>query len=342
MKTCFAILLAMCSTLAVHAQSDSLGLPGDNFNLCGVLELFKTSSSPDDFEKALNKKDKKINNLDLNEDGEVDYLNVIDNSKDGAHAIVIRTAISKTESQDIAVIEVEKKGENNAQLQIVGDPFLYGEDYIIEPKSDKAASDNNWGGFKGFAPAFVFVNVWYWPCVSYMWYPDYVIWISPWYYGYYPSWWYPWAPMPYYSYYQHVYGYNNNYYWTNEYRMSTAHNLYQPRRVTSGTVGQRTAPARQQAQSSSPRRANGQSPVPSRRPTAKETTTSPRGGQDTSTPRRDDATPAPPAPRTKEAPAPSPRRDAPAPRPRTRPDVHSSPSPKQAPAPRTPQGHRPR
>jgi hypothetical protein len=364
MKAYLAIFLSMCTALTMRAQSDSLGLPGDDLNLCGVLELFKTSKSPDDFEKALNKKDSKINNLDLNGDGKVDYLRVIDNVKGDAHAIIIRAVVSKTESQDVAVIEIEKKGDKNAQLQIVGDAELYGKDYIIEPKTEKAATDKNW---QGFAPQFVIVNVWYWPCVSYLWYPDYVVWVSPWYYGYYPGWWYPWAPMPYYMYYSHVYYYHDYYYWTNDYRCQTAHTIYAPRRVASSTVQQRNAPARQrlaEREKTAPR-SSGQRPVPGKRPEATKENPKPRGQDDAypdatpkrgettaPAPRKGEASPAPrrggqkdqasPAPRRQDAsPAPQPRRDRAAPRPQAQPPRQTAP-PRQSPPPQSAPRPRPR
>lgn len=381
MKAYLAIFLSMFTALTLRAQSDSLGLPGDDLNLCGVLELFKTSKSPEDFEKALNKKDKKINNLDLNNDGKVDYLRVVDNTKDDAHAIIIRAVISQTESQDVAVIEIEKKGDKNAQLQIVGDEELYGKDYIIEPKTEKAAPENKWS--QGFAPQFVFVNVWYWPCVSYLWYPDYVVWVSPWYWGYYPSWWYPWAPMPYYTYYQYVYVYHDYYYWTDDYRMTQAHSVYQPRRVASTSVHERNAPAHQRAaeRAKAAPRKSGQQPVPGKRPTnaAPRGNESPRQGGDDAYPdpaprKRDGTSPAPrkgqdasPAPRKQQdaspAPSPAPRQgggEIPSPRPRKGGDVSkppradnpsprqprrqpnvNSPSPRPSPAPRPAPAPRP-
>jgi hypothetical protein len=308
MKLYLAILMSVCSTLTLSAQSDSLGLPGDDLDLCGVLELFKTSKSPDEFEKALNKKDSKINNLDLNTDGKVDYLRVIDNSKGDAHALIIRDVVSSSESQDVAVIEIEKKGEKNAQLQIVGDEELYGKDFIIEPKTEKSSTEGKW---QGFAPQIIIVNVWYWPCVSYLWYPDYVVWVSPWYWGYYPAWWYPWAPMPYYTYYDYVYVYHDYYYWTDDYRCTQAHSVYQPRRVVSSEVHQRVAPAQRQVaqrEKTSPRRTPGaQNPVPGKRGGAKKESTPRETPKDRTTPPgpqretpKDRTTP--PAPQKKEAP----------------------------------------
>ena len=58
----------------MKADNDSLSLPGENFDLCGVLELFKKTASPQEFEKALNEKDNKVNNLDLNGDGKLDVI----------------------------------------------------------------------------------------------------------------------------------------------------------------------------------------------------------------------------------------------------------------------------
>ena len=62
-------------------QPTALGLLGDNLNLYLVLNLFKQSSSIEDFEKRLNSPDTKVNNLDLNNDGSVDYLKVTDYGK---------------------------------------------------------------------------------------------------------------------------------------------------------------------------------------------------------------------------------------------------------------------
>ena len=51
-----------------------MGTAGDHFSLEGALELFKKSDSPEDFEKMLNKETNFVNNLDLNEDEEIDYI----------------------------------------------------------------------------------------------------------------------------------------------------------------------------------------------------------------------------------------------------------------------------
>lgn len=205
--SCIALCLLSCSLLAGQASTpDSLGLPGDNLNLHAVLDLFKQSKNVEDFEKRLNDPDTKINNLDLNNDGQVDYIRVVDYGKDDLHSLVLQVPVNKTESQDVAVIEVEKTRHSAAHIQIVGDEALYGKDYIVQPQSDNTENLSN---TQSQAPAnssntnnntVVNVNVWGWPCVNYMYGPAYSFWVSPWYWGYYPSWWQPWRPYSYFAY----------------------------------------------------------------------------------------------------------------------------------------------
>lgn len=128
-----AIFLLLTTSLRAQEAVDSTGLPGDNFSLEGAIELFKRASSPEDFEKLLNSEDSRINNLDINEDGDIDYIRVVDNVQGDVHALVLQVAVSEDEMQDIAVIEIEKQGDEDAILQIVGNEDIYGEQVIAEP-----------------------------------------------------------------------------------------------------------------------------------------------------------------------------------------------------------------
>ena len=96
------------------------------------MALFKKSNSLEEFEKLINEENNNVNNLDLNDDGEIDYILVDDIQEGDTHAIVLSTYLNETEKQDIAVIEIEKTGPENAVLQIEGDPFLYAENNFIE------------------------------------------------------------------------------------------------------------------------------------------------------------------------------------------------------------------
>jgi hypothetical protein len=245
MKSLFAgiTLMTMCSA-AFAADEDSLGLPGDQLDLKAVLHLFSQSSDLESFEKNLNDETKGINNLDLDANGKVDYIMVEDIMDSTTHAIVLRVATSETEFQDVAVIEVEKTGAENAQAQIVGDDELYGADYIVEASSendDKEAAD--------FRAPVIIVNVWYWPCVRFVYAPMYRPWRSPWRWGRYPNYWKPWRPVPYYVYHPRVRVYHVHYRRVTVHRTVVAHRVYYPHHHRSAVVRQhyKTAPAHRNA-----------------------------------------------------------------------------------------------
>lgn len=174
------------------AQEDSLGVIGDNLDLYAVLDAFKEAESMEGFEQTLNDQNSKINNLDLNEDGEIDYIQVHDEGDDAdVHAIILRVAMDEGDegTQDVAVIELEKTKTNEANIQIVGDEDIYGEDYIIEPKNPEELTK------RVFAPNLIIVNVWGWRGVRVVFAPGYKRWRSPYYWNHYPRYWKPWRPF---------------------------------------------------------------------------------------------------------------------------------------------------
>ena len=243
------LTLALFTGISVNAQTesaeDSLGLPGDNFDLYGALDLFKSASSLEDFEKKLNEENNQVNNLDLNEDGDVDYIMVVDNMDGDAHAIQLQVAISETETQDVAAIEIEKTGAESADLQLVGDEELYGADYIVEATDEKASgsTDQKWQNFRS---SVVVVNVWIWPSVRFIYAPAYVVWRSPYRWHYYPVWWKPWRPVAWRVHHARVVRYHHPYYHcVHAHRVARAHVVYHAHRRSSPAVHRRHEAAHQ-------------------------------------------------------------------------------------------------
>jgi hypothetical protein len=97
------------------------------------MKLFQESETLEVFEKSLNDENSRINNLDLNGDNLVDYLMVMDYVDGNVHTIVLRTALGKNETQDVAVFTVQQFSDEFSTVQLVGDEALYGKNYIIEP-----------------------------------------------------------------------------------------------------------------------------------------------------------------------------------------------------------------
>lgn len=236
----FCSLSVFFSGTILKAQTDSTGMPGDNLDLYAVMDLFKKSSNLEDFEKSLNSSDNNINNLDLNGDGETDYIKVIDNSEKDAHAIVLQVDINEKESQDVAVIELEKEGLEDAKIQIVGDDDVYGKDYVVEPYESYVSKDEYDAQYteQTRVEKRVVVNVWTWPAVTYVYGPVYRPWRSPWYWRHYPGWWRPCRPHPWHVYHSHVWHYHGHGYYyrhVNHYHARSARNVYHGNRTYSHT-----------------------------------------------------------------------------------------------------------
>ncbi len=189
MKTKIVILvLALCTncfTLKAQQIRTTARATGydisDNLDLDAVSSIFAESKNLEEFENRLNDPDNRISNLDLNQDGYVDYLRVVETTDDRNSLVVIQAILDEDVYQDVATIEIERVADGRHRIQVVGDPWIYGPGYIIEP---------------------VFVRT---PLIfSFFWGPRYVVWHSPFYWGSYPRWFYYYKPYPTFRYYRHV------------------------------------------------------------------------------------------------------------------------------------------
>ena len=245
-KLILALALPLIFTTSFYAQTDAeeTGYDGDNFSLEGALELFKQSESLEDFEKKLNEEKNYVNNLDLNQDGEIDYIRVEDNMDGKVHAIVLQVPMSENESQDVAVIEIEETGKETAMLQIIGDEDLYGEQKIVEPFEEEASSSGKGGPNADYEIRGIVVNVYFWNPVRFIYAPRYRPWVSPYRWRVYPRWWSPWRPHPFSYLRTRRVVYHRSYRVVSTHRVVRAHKVYTPRRKTSVVVKKRTTTVR--------------------------------------------------------------------------------------------------
>jgi hypothetical protein len=192
----------------VRANSSDIS---DNLDLKAVASIFGDSRDLEDFERRLNDPDLMISNLDLNGDNRVDYLRVIEVTENNTHLIIIQSVLGLDTFQDVATVEVERDRYNNVQVQVVGDVYMYGQDYIYEP---------------------VYVAR---PAIfSIFWVSSYRPYYSPWYWGYYPTYYSYWAPCNNYRYrnhiHTHVINHRHTYTYVNTRRSDRAASLYSSRR----------------------------------------------------------------------------------------------------------------
>ena len=178
MKIKFLTIAFLALTVANFAQDRTIvnannSEISDNLDLRAVASLFGDSQNLDDFERRLNDPKIMISNLDLNNDNQVDYLRVIESVEDRTHLIVIQSVLNQDVYQDVATVEVIKDNNNKIQVQVVGDVYMYGQNYIYEP---------------------IYVNtpVFY----TNFWVTNYRPYCSTWRWNYYPTHFIAWNPFP--------------------------------------------------------------------------------------------------------------------------------------------------
>ena len=183
-------LLVPCAAMAdqtvtVSATTSDIS---ENLDLKTVATLFGQAKDLEQFEQMLNNPDSAFSNLDLNGDGEVDYLRVIETAEQNRHLVVIQAVLAKDIYQDVASIFVEKDAQDQVTVQVVGDEYIYGADYIIEPVYI-------------YRP---YIYDWFWG-------GSWVAWHSPYYWGYWPTWWHPYHCIDPFLYWDHCYWYHYHY-----------------------------------------------------------------------------------------------------------------------------------
>ena len=173
-------------TVTVTATSSDIS---ENLDLKTVATLFGQAKDLEQFEQLLNNPDSAFSNLDLNGDGEVDYLRVIETADSNRHLVVIQAVLAQDIYQDVASIFVEKdEATQSVTIQLIGDEYIYGTNYIIEPVYIHRPLIYDW-----------------------FWGTSWVCWHSPYYWGYYPHWWRPYYCVDPFIYWDHCYWHHYHY-----------------------------------------------------------------------------------------------------------------------------------
>ena len=132
-------------------------------DLNAVAAAFAESRSVKEFEQLLNSSRYMINNLDLNRDGWIDYLRVIETHRGTYHTLLIQACLAPAVYQDVATLVAEHR-PTALYVEVIGDRWLYGPNYIVRPVFVKRPP--LWDVFGR---------------------PSYVAWTSPYYYDYWPN-----------------------------------------------------------------------------------------------------------------------------------------------------------
>ncbi len=238
--------LAFIATTNAQYGTERTGYEGDFFSLEGALEVFKNSNSIRDFERKINSENAWVNNLDLNFDGQIDYIRVEHRHRGNLHAIILQAPINRYEMQDIAVIEMEKVGRRDVVLQIIGDEYLYGEQVIVEPVGYNGYSYGNGGPNPNFGFRTSYSNVYYWPVVRSIFHRNYYTYVSPYSWQYYPTWWSPWRQCSWSIFRPRIVHYHRHFHIVHIHRVYRVHHFYTPSRISCPSIVTRTNHVRHQ------------------------------------------------------------------------------------------------
>lgn len=151
------------TTVSTFVVTDYNTDPCFSLDLMAVAAAYAESRSVREFEQILNSSRYMINNLDLNNDGWIDYLRVIETRNGYYHAMLIQSCLAPGIFQDVATLVAERRADA-LFVEVIGDRFLYGYNYVVRPVFIKRPP--MWD---------VYGNA------------NYAVWSSPYYYGNFPS-----------------------------------------------------------------------------------------------------------------------------------------------------------
>ncbi len=122
---------ATCVTPSKKVSSTStetttvISSAADGLDLKALGEVVGNVSSAEELEREINKPNG-INNMDLNDDGQVDFISVTEyGNEQGEHGFSLTTEPAKGEVQEVANIEIIKEQEQ-ARVQVRGNQQIYG------------------------------------------------------------------------------------------------------------------------------------------------------------------------------------------------------------------------
>lgn len=105
----------------------------DYLDLQAVAAAFAQSNTVQEFEFLLNNSSIMLSNLDLNGDGYIDYLRVLETVSGYNHVFLIQAVLAYNVYQDVATIVADVPAYGTCYVQVIGAPYIYGPKYIIQP-----------------------------------------------------------------------------------------------------------------------------------------------------------------------------------------------------------------
>ena len=123
----FSTIVVLTSACQNPSQQNNVTIQSSGpagFDVNKLAQVVKTSTDPQKLEQAINDPGTKINNLDLDKDGNIDYLKVEEN---GPNKLKVVDDVSESDSVTVARINIDPNTANNtADLTVQGNPNYVG------------------------------------------------------------------------------------------------------------------------------------------------------------------------------------------------------------------------
>ncbi len=148
-------------------------LAGQNLDLQAVIALVKQAKNGEDLERLINQPNS-VNNLDLDGDGQVDYIRVEEYQGGNTKNFSLTAQLPSGQVQEVAQIQIEQQPNQQAVVQVQGNQTVYGPSVY-------------------YTSTFPLASVLF---LAWVFSPRPAIFISPYHYGYYPSYYRVYTPVP--------------------------------------------------------------------------------------------------------------------------------------------------
>lgn len=115
-----------------NVQVAQLDPAADGLDLQAVGQLVKDAKDGEDLERMINTSD--INNIDLNSDGNVDYIKVQEYGSGDNRGFSLFTEFEAGEEQEIATIDIAKGENEEYEIEIQGNQHVYGQNHYYRSR----------------------------------------------------------------------------------------------------------------------------------------------------------------------------------------------------------------
>lgn len=116
-------------TYNVSVQQIAGADAASGLDLQAVGALVKQAKTGEEFERLLNDPSVGVNNLDLDENGTVDYIKVTEYGSGNVKGFSLTVELGPDQTQEVATLEVEKTSTGRANVQTHGNRNIYGSNH---------------------------------------------------------------------------------------------------------------------------------------------------------------------------------------------------------------------